>query len=321
MDQEILQRYIEGNSTTEEKEAIARWLDADEKNMKEFLLLRSIYDATLWNDKNSFSHTNIILNPNADGRNKKRKITSVIEFLKIASVFLLAFGCYYLFLSEKTTRIVTKMPIQSIYAPEGQRAEVVLSDGTKVWLNAKSKLYFPDRFEKEERIVELDGEAYFDVAHDENKQFIVKTKIHHIKVYGTEFNVKAYNNSNIFETSLIKGSVEVFSICTNQSVLLLPGTKVYLKNNDLISCSIENHDQFLWKEGILFFENEIAEDILERLELYYDVNIEVRNKELLTNRYTGKFRTKDGIDHILKVLQLYHNFAYTKDEMNNIIIE
>jgi hypothetical protein len=72
----------------------------------------------------------------------------------------------------------------------------------------------------------------------------------------------------------------------------------------------------------LFFENQDVKDIFEKLELYYDVKIEVRNREILSNKYqyTGKFWSKDGIEHVLKVLQLRHNFKYTKDEMNNITI-
>jgi ferric-dicitrate binding protein FerR (iron transport regulator) len=322
MDHEILQRYIEGNSTQQEKEDVARWLDADEKHMQEFLLLRNVYDVSLWRGKDTFAKIEEEHSDENGNSNNKRRIKLVREFLKIAAVFLLALGCYHLFLSPGMKIQNTNVALQTVYAPEGQRAEVVLSDGTKVWLNAKSSITFPNDFSGAERLVKLDGEAYFDVTHDDLKKFVVKTDEYQVKVHGTEFNVNAYSNSSVFETALIAGSVEVVSNATAESIMLSPNKKVYAENNKLVLTDLESQDQFLWKKGILFFENQDVKDIFEKLELYYDVKIEVRNREILSNKYqyTGKFWSKDGIEHVLKVLQLRHNFKYTKDEMNNITI-
>lgn len=322
MDHEILQRYIEGNSTQQEKEDVARWLDADEKHMQEFLLLRNVYDVSLWRGKDTFAKIEEEHSDENGNNNNKRRIKLVREFLKIAAVFLLALGCYHLFLSPGMQIQNTNVALQTVYAPEGQRAEVVLSDGTKVWLNAKSSITFPNDFSGAERLVKLDGEAYFDVTHDDLKKFVVKTDEYQVKVHGTEFNVNAYSNSSVFETTLIAGSVEVVSNATAESIMLSPNKKVYAENNKLVLTDLESQDQFLWKKGILFFENQDVKDIFEKLELYYDVKIEVRNREILSNKYqyTGKFWSKDGIEHVLKVLQLRHNFKYTKDEMNNITI-
>lgn len=322
MDHEILQRYIEGNSTQQEKEDVARWLDVDEKHMQEFLLLRNVYDVSLWRGKDTFAKIEEEHSDENGNSNNKRRIKLVREFLKIAAVFLLALGCYHLFLSPGMQIQNTNVALQTVYAPEGQRAEVVLSDGTKVWLNAKSSITFPNDFSGAERLVKLDGEAYFDVTHDDLKKFVVKTDEYQVKVHGTEFNVNAYSNSSVFETALIAGSVEVVSNATAESIMLSPNKKVYAENNKLVLTDLESQDQFLWKKGILFFENQDVKDIFEKLELYYDVKIEVRNREILSNKYqyTGKFWSKDGIEHVLKVLQLRHNFKYTKDEMNNITI-
>ncbi|WP_280644190.1 MULTISPECIES: FecR family protein [unclassified Dysgonomonas] len=321
MDHEILQRYIEGNSTQQEKEDVARWLDADDKHMQEFLLLRNVYDVSLWRGKDTFAKVNEEHTEDSGNSNNKRRIKLVREFLKIAAVFLLALGCYHMFLSPNM-QIQPNFALQTVYSPEGQRAEVVLSDGTKVWLNAKSSLTFPNEFSETERVVKLDGEAYFDVTHDDAKKFIVKTKEYQIKVHGTEFNVNAYGGSDVFETALIKGSVEVIANATDESIMLSPNNRVYAENNKLVLANLESQDQFLWKKGILYFENQDVKDIFEKLELYYDVKIDVRNREILSHKYqyTGKFWSKDGIEHVLKVLQLRHNFKYTKDDMNNITI-
>lgn len=322
MDHNILQKYIEGNATQQEKEDIAKWLDADEKHMQEFLSLRYIYDATLWHDENSIS-LNEEYTQTLSHTSKRRKL--VRELLKVAAVFVLGLGCYHLFLSSEFGSS-SNVALQSVYSPEGQRTEVILSDGTKVWLNAKSSLTFPDKFADNSRTVKLDGEAYFDVSHDAEKKFIVSTDLYDIKVHGTEFNVRAYSNNKDFETALIEGSIELLSTETDESMMLVPNNRVYLENNELVVTELGSMDQFLWKKGILYFENMKVKDLFEKLELYYDVKIVVENQEVLQHQYTGKFWTKDGIDHLLKVLQLRHNFKYkksntsAKDNVNTIII-
>ncbi len=166
----------------------------------------------------------------------------------------------------------------------------------------------------------MDGEGYFDVAKDAEKPFTVKTEKYDIRVLGTEFNVTAYSASSNFETSLLKGSVEVSSSDTHTTVRLEPNTRTYIENGKLKKGIIEHDTYFLWKEGLICFYDEPVGKMIEKLELYYDVKIDVQNKELLRNRYSGKFRTKDGVEHVLKVLQLKNKFTYTKDNDLNLII-
>ena len=315
MNNDTLQRYIEGNVSQQEKEEIAKWLDADDKNMEEFRILRSVYDASLWNG--NYSEAVEVESP-VMKISKSKKI--FYEILKIAAVFLIAFGMYYFLVPDKYIDQDTYLTTQTIYAPEGQRTEIILSDGTKVWLNAKSSLSFPDQFNDTSRIVELNGEAYFDVTHHETNKFVVKTPKYHVKVLGTEFNVIAYPEKDLFETSLIKGSIEVISDFTEEKVILTPNNKVKSIEGKFIVTELINYDQFLWKKGIMSFDNEGVKEILEKLEYYYDVKIDVKDESLLDNRYTGKFWTKDGVEQVLKVLQLRHKFSYTIDDMNNITI-
>jgi len=309
MDKEILQQYITGVLDQQQKEKVAEWLDKDAENMKEYLLLRGIYDATLWNDSGhepTFSHG--------------KQIRVLREFLKIAAIFVIAFSCSYYLISRQEKNIEPEVMTQTVYVPEGQRAEVMLSDGTKVWLNAKTSLSFPDQFKGGERRVELDGEAYFEVAKDTSKHFIVSSEDYRVKVLGTEFNVKAYSQNNYFETALLKGSVEVASNYTDEKIMLAPNTYVYAEGGKLIKAVLRDMDQFLWKEGIIAFESEHVKNIFSKLELYYDVKIEVQNTRILDFPYTGKFRTKDGVEHVLKVLQLRHQFTYTKNNDTNTIV-
>jgi ferric-dicitrate binding protein FerR (iron transport regulator) len=212
--------------------------------------------------------------------------------------------------------------MQTLYVPAGQRAEISLEDGTKVWLNANTKLIFPNQFSGETREVQLDGEGFFDVAPGKSKPFIVKSEKVDVKVWGTRFNLMAYSGSETFETSLLEGSVEVIKSNSSKGVMLHPNERISLVKEQLVISPISNMNHFLWKEGIISFDNESFPELVDKLELYFDIKIQVKNEKILSYKCTGKFRTKDGIEHILKVLQLRNNFSYRIDEkLNKITIK
>lgn len=313
MNRELLHKYIAGDATQQEKEEVARWLDADKENMKEFLAQRKLYNISIWQQESI-----PLPKVNLPSQNKRHRFRSVmIGLSKIAAIFILAFTLLY----SITTNDGKPEPaiMQTIFVPPGQRAELTLTDGTKVWLNAKTTFTFPNKFTAGSRQVILDGEGYFDVTKDTEKPFTVKTEQYDIKVLGTEFNVTAYSGSPYFETALIKGAVEVSSPASNSKIDLQPNTRTYAENGLLKKGAIEHQSYFLWKEGLICFFDEPVGKMIDKLELYYDIKIDVRNKELLKNRYSGKFRTKDGVEHVLKVLQLSNKFTYTKDNDLNLI--
>lgn len=305
---ELLQRYIKGEVSEKERLKIASWLDESPENMREFLVLRKLYDISLWQ-------------ANTDKTNSVKKVHYSIrkvmaEILKIAAIFLIGFwGSKQLQIQQSN-----KKQMQTIHVPAGQRAEVTLADGTHVWLNSRSTLKFPEQFSANTRNVELDGEGYFSVQHNENSPFTVHTQNHDIQVLGTEFNVKAYHNTSLFETALLKGSVKISSPNLRNGLQLKPNEIVSIENRMLKKSTINNSDYFKWKEGLFCFENESIQDLIKKLELYYDTTIEIQRPSLLKHHYSGKFRIQDGIEHVLKVLQLKHKFTYIKDDDKNLII-
>lgn len=312
MDKELLFLYIQGDATQLQKELIIEWLDADPAHMREFMAMRGSYDAILWRDIPAAG-------PEKEAKGKNRARVVAREFLKVASVFLAVFFAVRLLAPQITGGAVAN---QTLHVPEGQRAEITLSDNTKVWLNAKSTLVFPSSFRGGERSVELTGEAYFDVARNEKAPFIVRVRDYSVKVLGTEFDVRSYPELDLFETSLIRGAVAVASLETGQEVMLSTDMKACGGNGQLSVSELSNHNNFLWREGIISFESETFAEILSKLELYYDADIRIEDERVLgeTYRYTGKFWIKDGIEHVLKVLQLDHRFRYRKEDLNNIII-
>ena len=308
MDKEILQRYVEGNVNPEEIIAVVDWLDADENNVREFMALHKLNDISLLNQADN----------RADNQKKKRTVSFRkigYELAKIAAILIIFWGGTKLFETNTTEESI--ITYQTLYVPAGQRAELILPDSTRVWLNAHSKLIYPVSFGKGNRQVELNGEAYFDVVHNEKQPFIVKTRQMDIQVLGTEFNVTSYSSD--FEVSLLRGCIELSSPNLSSTYRMKEKEHIKLKNNKLIINNITDYDYFRWKEGLICFNNESVATIIEKLKLYYEINIETHNKKFLNSRYSGKFRTKDGIEQVLKVLQIEHKFSYTKNNDLNLI--
>ena len=313
MDNHSLISYIVGDASEEEKIRISEWLNSDSEHMREFLALRKLYDITLWQEKEITNQ--LTLPPKSKTGFQVRKL--VIELVKIAAIFVIALIAVHYFF--KPSKVIEPVAMQSIAVPPGQRAELTLSDGTKVWLNAKTTLIFPNHFDSDSRIVTLDGEGYFEVTSNKKQPFTVKTPRYDLKVWGTKFNVLDYSSKPFFETALFEGSVELLNPGGTKGELISPNERVFLDNGHLKSALIRNYNHFLWKEGMISFDNESFPDMVRKLELYFDLKIIVKNKSLLSYTCTGKFRTKDGVDHILKVLQLSNHFHFNIDDKLNII--
>ncbi len=303
----ILYQYIKGDVTDEDRRKILRWLQEDKAHEQEYLSLRKLYDLNVWNaeekQKSSLPQKKSI---------SIRKIS--LKFLKIASILIFGILTTYFFMKESYSS-----QTQMIYVPFGQRSELFLSDGTQVWLNSGTTLNFPENFSQKARNVTLDGEAYFKVAKNKDKPFIVHSEQHNIKVLGTEFNVKAYQGKNSFETALLEGSIEILSIKDEKAYIIEKNETLSFKEGKMVKEAISDFNYFKWRDGLICFEKESLISLFEKLELYYDIRIVNKNESLKKGSYTGKFRIRDGIEHVLKVLQLKHQFTYKKDDDANMI--
>lgn len=311
---ELLIKYINGDCTEQEKVTIVAWLDASPENMKEYLALRKLHDISIW-QSDPVSRNQETIKKKVSGPKLK---TISFELLKIAAVFVLAFIVFRYFVSKPTTPQATTI-MQTLYVPAGQRAQLTLEDGSKVWLNAKTTFIFPNHFSGTTREVKLDGEGFFEVAHNASNPFIVKTEQYDVKVWGTKFNLMAYAGKENFETSLLEGSVEVMKSGSPKGVMIKPDERIFLQNNQMVIAPIVRTDHFLWKDGIISFDDESFPEIVSRLELYFDIKIVVKRDKPFPFKCTGKFRTKDGVEHILKVLQVSNKFNYTIDYKQNLI--
>jgi ferric-dicitrate binding protein FerR (iron transport regulator) len=309
MKDEILFRYIKGEASPQEKKAVILWIRETEENKQKFQEYRRFYDILAWQKK----ETDLSIK-----KPYSKSVRLYTHILRIAAVFIFGFGLSHFLRNAKGME--QESLYQTLNVPAGQRAELILADGTNVWLNANSSITFPTKFDSENRVVTLKGEAYFDVQKKPEQPFLVRSGDYTIRVLGTQFNVQAYPQNPAFETDLIEGSVEILKAgANNKPITLNPGSKVRIQDGKHTVSSITDYDYYLWKEGLICFDDIILSDLFKQLELYFDIKINIKDRSLLIHKYTGKFRTKEGIEHILKTLQLSNDFKYHKNEKENSI--
>ena len=275
----------------------------------------------------------------------KKRLT-VFSFL----VFIvLATGVVYLFTKKENTKIPVAQAISSIVTKNGNRTKIVLPDGSQVWLNAGSNLdYNNSVFNKDLREVTLNGEAYFDVTKNAEKPFIIHTKKMDIKVLGTAFNVRSYNDEKTAEASLIRGMIEVtlkdrkdqkIILNSNEKIsvgndkiepaVAKPGKTSVIKNNvgSISQFAIEELKpnptyniipEIAWTQNKLFFEDESLEDIGLRMERWFGKKVVITNQALKNLRYYGNFEN-ETMEEVLSYLKLSKPFNF-KFEHDTVVI-
>lgn len=215
----------------------------------------------------------------------------------------------------------------TLSTPKGGQYQVTLPDGTQVWLNAASTLRYPSRFLEDARVVELDGEAYFDVRHADKMPFIVKTNNHQISVLGTEFNVMNYPDEPVSKTTLISGSLKVYGPSqlevvgeAQNAVVLKPGQQAFSGSGE-VTFDVRDVDVDLeasWKSGYFMFENESIKSIMRKATRWYDhLEVEFVGSPPTRSFYGGIPRDA-SLSDFLQVLKL--NDINFLQEDNKIVI-
>ncbi|RZJ80460.1 MAG: FecR family protein [Chryseobacterium sp.] len=199
---------------------------------------------------------------------------------------------------------VEAMMINKLTTPRGGEYQLVLSDGTKVWLNAASSISFPASFTGNFRKVSITGEVYFEVAHNKNKPFLVTAGSQVISVMGTHFNISAYQDDEFVTTSLISGSVRVKNSKTKIEKLIQPGqgATTSSRNDDLIIHKIDKDEILSWKNGYFQFDNQNVYSIMKILSRWYNVDVQFLNNKN-TDRFGGTFSRGKQLSETLSNLE------------------
>jgi len=192
----------------------------------------------------------------------------------------------------------------TIATPKGGQYQVVLSDGTKVWLNAASSLHFPAAFAGKERRVEITGEAYFEVAHNAAMPFIVKNGDNEVRVLGTHFNVNAYSDEAAVKVTLLQGKVNVTQLNTHRSQLLAPGQQASMHANSDIKLNddVDLQSVMAWKDGLFDFSNADIKTIMRQIGRWYDIEVSYEGN-ISEREFSGKISRNTNASNVLKILE------------------
>ena len=270
-----------------------------------------------------------------------------IAILSITVFVVFATGAIYFFSKKKITEAIASEAISSVATKNGNRTNIVLPDGSQVWLNAGSNLdYDNSTFNKGLREVSLNGEAYFDVVKNAEKPFIIHTKKMDIKVLGTSFNVRSYSNEKFAEAALIRGSIEVTLKDRDQKIILKPNEKISVANEEakteakpekaaLVKSNPARIPQFevkeikpnptyniigeiAWTQNKLYFEDENLEDIGHLIERWFGKKVTIANESLKSVHYTGNFEN-ETMEDVLSYLKLSKPFNFRIGNDNVVI--
>lgn len=315
MDREKLHKYaLNQLRNQEEIEELINWIEASDENREEFETLKNLWAITGFANYDSYvgeKETNKI-------KPRKRRIIP-LQFLKYAAIFVLALFIGALSVYILGNQFEEEVALNEIIVPDGESAEVYLSDNTHIWLNSGSTLIYPARFNGKSRDVELSGEAYFDVSYDPESPFHVKTPHLTVEVLGTSFNVEAIEYNNNVNVTLVEGKVNLQNEEGTVLTQLKPGENANFKLNEkILSIKQVDTDYYTsWKEGYLVFKDETLEEIARKFERWYSVKVVFDNESIKQTKYTGTILKNKPIDQVLEILKYTTGIEYLIEIKNN----
>lgn len=216
----------------------------------------------------------------------------------------------------------TEIKYNTLKIPRGGEYFLVLADGTKVWLNSETTLRFPVQFASDVRMVELTGEAFFEVTKNEKVPFIVSSNNQQVKVLGTQFNISSYPEDHSTVTTLVEGSVEV-SLQGNpaEKTMLKPNEQSYLLNSENViqKRNVDVSQYVAWKEGRFVFQNQTLENIMKTLSKWYDVQVVFANENSRNLKFTGNLERYSDFSNILGKIERTNEVEFEiKDKLITI---
>lgn len=241
---------------------------------------------------------------------RKRNVFSIRYVAAVAAGFVLLMGFGWMYYSYR-------QPVRTLIALTDAETQCIqLPDGSMVTLNRHSKLSYPETFGKE-RIVKLNGEAYFEVSKNPEKPFRVETNGVTVSVLGTHFNVNAYSADSLIETTLLEGSVAVSDNTDGEQVILKPNeTAVYRKATGMLSMHVEAdaEEEISWRQGVLTFNDTSMGEIARQLSHHFNVSIRIEGEQLRNYKLNARFKQDETLEEILDMLAPIGGFIYKKTQ-------
>jgi len=315
----LLDRYLDGTALPDEVERVETWLNDYQDPAGEWQLM----------DKNSreqwLAHLFKEIEPDADVidtkvvvMQPKRKIWR--SMVAAAAAILVFFMIYYLWPANQGN---TNTPqLTALNVPAGQKTQVTLADGSKIWINSASQLKYPKVFAGKTREVYLTGEAYFDIQHDATKPFIIHTGKVITTVLGTAFDIKQDMHLHTVVVTVTRGKVSVANgshglgvITPNQQISFNEVSHQHSQNN------VNAEQVIAWQEDYIHFNDITFADAVAQLQKRFNVKISFTNENVKKCRFTGSALKEEKLDKILKVICAFNNATYQTKENGNIVID
>ncbi|MDR2037362.1 MAG: FecR domain-containing protein [Bacteroidales bacterium] len=310
--EELLLRCLDKTASKEEYERVQQWVVLSAENRKYYReLLDTLIISNLLNPVSPDMQKQVWMQLDSKIRNvKKPGKTLFVTMLKYASV-----AAILVFIFITILFITNKPGTGNLLISEtgkGEKRILELSDGSKVWLNEGTIFEYMDFSNETIREVTLVGEAYFEIAHDSEKPFVVRTEAMNVEVLGTQFNVRAYDQDILTAVTLVEGSVKVRKSDDNEEFLLNLGQQLRLdrKTRETNIYNVDCELYFAWKEGRVSFDQETFKKILFFMEYNYQLSIIIKDQVLAERKITGRFNLDENPQTMLRILQQSLNFEF-----------
>lgn len=316
----LIEKYLSGNANSAEQKLVDDFFDAQQiKHATEHYSLSD----EMWSSIEGRIKERIHTPSYSEQTAKRSHIFSNTKVL-VSLIILMAFSLAVLLTYKETDSIDTdKVEMLSSVALKGQKSIITLTDGSKVYLNSGSSISYPKVFANGVREITLVGEAFFEVARDEQKPFIVNSGNVTTQVLGTSFNIQAFPNQEISVT-VATGKVQVQTKEKNgknnfASVILSPNQRVVYNpiNESLITSEVSVERFTAWKSNIIYFEDTSIEDAAKLLEQWYNVSIEFENSQIKYCIINGQYKDQ-SLGNVLKSIQYMYNIEYEFITQNKI---
>lgn len=319
----ILTKWLTNSASPEELQILKDWVGQDEANLELIETLKKVWsektaEPVLVNVDDRISEIwqrGVMKKPKRTlGRNLWAKYAAVI-FLLVSS----SFGIFYFSQMEKPRQDDQSLILPSYVLNEnkaGQKTKIFLPDGSLAYLNSSSRIKYLSGFLGNERRVILEGEAFFEVAKDKTKPFIVESRTVETVALGTAFNVNAFDDSKVIRVSLVEGEVKVNQMGNKgETVILNPGWELVVvpETRSFLEMPFDLEEVIGWKEGKLVFNQATLQEVSQRLERWYGVQIQIKGKVPENWKVTTVYQNQT-LKNVLTDLQYSKKFAYEIDE-------
>ncbi len=323
MEKEKLIESIISAPTKKNDPEVDNWVNESAKNREEYIQYKNLWAIMQTGSEMSEVQVRNSLSEVRKSIAPEKQPISIWNLIKYAAIIVVALVGGYLI---GKIEIKHDVAMNEVFVPKGNRSSVTLPDGTKAWINNGTKITYPEKFSEKERIIELEGEGFFDVVHDKAHPFIVKVGENRVKVLGTKFALIAYPEDKFIKAELISGRIELDVKGDNQSnefksYFIEPSQGLVLEKSSGKVSESKISDSFYdyWQNGVYQFKDESFEELAKKIERIYNVEVTFNDQSLKKRLFSGTLSVSDNIFSLMEVFKSATGEPFTYTHQGNHI--